>query len=285
MSEMAKMLQYCSNLTYLSLPDLSLCRDDHESTVLLRETIQEMRHLEVLIIHYPCSLQQYLNLNVPLKELTIHKVALSKEDMEASKTWMTNAFIPPKLNIVVLRDSNKSLLRFREFLNYTWYRWNSQVPTGHSACLKVYNDYCKAPLNLFEIAPTFQLQYGKGVRPFGQARDSDLTELDLSGCNHDFRHIVGVCPWLQRLNLKNNICLKLEDLQVIAASCCNLQGLNLIGIWKQDVNLCLQVWEILSGMKLTHLSINTLFLGELTNMDDVHFVQEMYNIASIRTEG
>ena len=226
MSEMVKILQYCSNLTHLNLPGLSFCRD--ESDVLLKEAIREMRHLEVLKIHCPWhrSLWQYLNLNVPLQELTIYIVKLSKESMEASKTWMENGFIPPKLNIVSMQGS---FLRFREFLNYTWYRWNYQVPTGHSACLKVYDDFYKAALNLFEIPPMFQLQYGKGTLPFGYVRSSNVTELDLSQDNYDLKQIAGVHPWLQQLNLQYSL-YWLEDLQVIAACCCNLQGLNLIGI-------------------------------------------------------
>ena len=265
MSEMAKILQYCSNLTHLNLPGLSFCRD--ESDELLKEAIREMRHLEVLKIHCPWhrSLRQYLNLNVPLQELTIYIMKLSKENMEASKTWMENGFIPPKLNIVSMQGS---FLRFREFLSYTWYRWNYQVPTGHSACLKVYDDFYKAPLNLFEIPPMFQLQYGKGTLPFGYVRSSNVTELDLGRDDYHLKQIAGVYPRLQRLNLQHSLC-RLEDLQVIAACCCNLQGLNLFGIWKQDIYFCLQLWEILSGMKLTHLSILASFVEKLTDMDDV----------------
>ena len=266
MSEMAKILQYCSNLTHLNLPGLSVSRD--ESDALLKEAIREMRHLEVLKIHCPWnrSLRQYLNLNVPLQELTIYIVELTKENMEASKTWMENGFIPPKLNIVSMRGS---FLRFREFLNYTWYRWNYRVPTGHSACLKVYDDFYKAPLNLFEIPPMFQLQYGKGTLPFGYVRSSNVTELDLGWGSDNFIQIAGIYPQLQRLNLQHSLC-RLEDLQVIVACCCNLQGLNLMGRWKEDIYFCcLQLWEILSGIKLTHLSINTSFDEKLTDMDDV----------------
>ena len=104
----------------------------------------------------------------------------------------------------------------------------------------------------------FQLQYGKGTLPFGYVRSSNVTELDLGRDNYHLKQIAGVYPRLQRLNLQYSLC-RLEDLQVIAACCCNLQGLNLIGIWKQDIYFCLQLWEILSGMKLTHLSINASF--------------------------
>ena len=315
-SEMAKMLRYCSNLTHLSLPELSSPSDD--SDLQLREAIQEMKHLQVFKIHCCGSFQQYLNLNIALKELTIHREKISGEDIEASKNWMINGFTPPKLNVVILRDDYLSYLTVSRFLVglYKCYGW----PVGHTACLKVYFGYFKVPLNLFKSAPTLQLQYGgESTLPFvqvssvgidrewlllltdhddgskmvykatldrksihsvqgiihhpGQQKLDDevfnLTELDLDGHDFDFKGIVAVCPWLQRLNLSGYASLKLEDLQVIATFCSNLQGLNLMEISICDVNFCLQAWEILSGMKLTHLSANTWFVGELTEMDDV----------------
>ena len=87
---------------------------------------------------------------------------------------------------------------------------------------------------------------------------SNLTELDLSRCNGDFTHIIiNACPQLQRLNLCGNTTLRLEDLQVIALCCRNLQGLNLMKIPMTDM-MYINVWEILSGMRLTYLSIDTL---------------------------
>ena len=296
MSEMEKMLQFCSNLTYLSLPNLDhpigSSEAKHLDFMQLKEAIQEMKHLEALEIPEGCC-RLGLNLKIPLKELTIH----TERGTEAvSKIWMKKGFTPPKLNLI-----SKSFDVY--FWVSTWYKWNSWIPVGHIACLKVYTGY-KAPLNLFNNAPEFQLQYGEGATlPFVQLSNveinekwllmltdhddgskivwkarlyyddtyrmqdflhhhgqdnldndiTNLTELDFSGRGHnlDFKQIVGVCPWLQRLNLRD-VNLKLEDLQVIATCCSNLQGLNLMGMLIQDINFCLQVWEILSGMKLTH---------------------------------
>ena len=97
---MAKMLQFCSNLTYLRLPNL-----DHQNSYLkvrqLREAIQELKRLEVLEIwESSCSLlQQYFDLNITLKELTI----CTRHPKEASETWMINGFTPPKLNLKLLQ--------------------------------------------------------------------------------------------------------------------------------------------------------------------------------------
>ena len=213
-----------------------------------------------------------------------------------------------------------AMMRLIEFLLAAWPKWNVRVPTGHTACLRVYSNY-KVPLNLFQNAPVFQLRYGetvtlpyvratnvgvddqvllltdhddgsksvhkarlylqvmRGVLPdHGQDNQlqlnngvTDLTELDLSECNIDIKPIVGACPQLQRLNLTNIRSLRLEELQVIATCCCNLQGLNLMEIQTLDNNFCVNVWETLSSMKLTHLSMDTSLFG--TTLGDVHKTQ------------
>ena len=85
---------------------------------------------------------------------------------------------------------------------------------------------------------------------------SNLTELDLSDCNLDFKMLLVDCPKLQRLSLQNNRSLRLEDLQVIATCCCNLQGLNFGRIPILDSKFYVKVWEVLSTMELTHLAID-----------------------------
>ena len=188
----------------------------------------------------------------------------SLENTKAFKNWMTNGFSPRKLNIIVFNgiSMDSTMIRFREFMLFCWPRWNSQIPAGHVACLRLYVSY-KAPLSLFENVPVFQLRYGEtATRPFVQPSDlevtwflltnndvdgkmihkakvywnappatfryddfwldsqiqlgncmTNLTELDLSGHNLDFKRIVD-CPQLQRLNLQDNCSLRVEDLQV-----------------------------------------------------------------------
>ena len=73
-------------------------------------------------------------------------------------------------------------------------------------------------------------------------------------CNLD--QLAAACPNLQRLNLSETRCLKhLQGLRSIANCCNNLLGLNLLGIKVKEVENHMQLWEILSSMKLTHLSI------------------------------
>ena len=327
-SEMAKMLHYCSNLTHLSLPVL-----DHSKSLngggdgpddQLSEAIQRMKYLEVLKVYCCSSCQPYLGLKMALKELTVHTVIHSVEDIKEFQNWMMNGFNPPNLNVIVLKGSIYSaMIRLRDFLLAAWPKWNVQVPTGHTACLRLYSNY-KVPLSLFQNAPVFQLRYGETVtlpyvratsvgvddqvllltdhddgtksvhkvtlylrpsrnmhsilRDHGQDNQlqlgnvvTNLTELDLSECNIDIKPIVGACPQLQRLNLTNIRSLRLEELQVIATCCCNLQGLNLMEIQTLDNNFCVNVWETLSSMKLTHLSMDTSLFG--TTLGDVHKTQ------------
>jgi len=65
------------------------------------------------------------------------------------------------------------------------------------------------------------------------------------------------CPNLQRVNLfGNKQCLKsLRGLRTIASCCHNLHGLNLMGMSVKEVENQMELWEILSSMKLTHLAI------------------------------
>ena len=316
-SEMVKMLQYCSNVTHLNLAAL-----DHSSSqgiysdTQLREQIQQMKHLEVLTVHcHAGSFQPYLNLKTTLKELTIYMVIQVKKEIQTFEDWKTNEFIPPNLNIIVLTKRMhifSTLGMFQEYFMTSWPVWNSQIPAGRVACFRLYINY-KVPLNLFQNAPDFQLQYGETATPpfvkgdnmgitewflltdgnnggkvihkavcfrdisstmydvirdyeDNQLLDNNLTELYLN-CNIDVKQIIVVCPQLQRLSLKNHT-LRLDDLQMIATCCCSLQGLNLAEVPIPDVQFCVRVWEILSSMKLTHLSMDSLLCGSKLKIDN-----------------
>ena len=172
-SEMAKMLHYCSNLTHLSLPVLDHSKslnltqfslpvvDNSESLNgggdgpddQLREAIQRMKYLEVLKVYGCSSCQPYLDLKMALKELTVHTMIHSKEDI---KGWMMNCFNPPNLNVIVLNGSIYSaMIRLREYLMHNWPNWNVQIPTGHTACLRLYSNY-KVLLSLFQNPQCFK---------------------------------------------------------------------------------------------------------------------------------
>ena len=86
--------------------------------------------------------------------------------------------------------------------------------------------------------------------------DFDLTHCDLLSSDH-LELLSIICPNLKRLNLsKGKNCLKsLKGLRAIASCCNNLQGINLCGIQVTEVENHIQLWEILSDMKLTHLAL------------------------------
>ena len=311
--QMAEMLQFCSNLTHLSLPALDHSNSSSDdSGEQLRRSIQEMKHLEVLTIHCYTSVKPYLSLKTALKELTIYTVIRSKEGIEVFRDWMMNGFNPPKLNIILCSNSMDVALRtFRNVLMPVWSTWNSQIPAGHFACLKVYINY-KVPLNLFQNAPAFQLQYGELftlpvvhvgtwllLTDHGDADNSrvvhkaeyyswtgmqyhvfqglrqdfvlqldnivtSLTELDLSGYPCNLVQMIVACPLLRRLNLKDNMALGLQDLQMIANCCLNLEGLNLTNVpipCFTSSDSLIDVWEILSNMKkLAYLTMDARYL-------------------------
>ena len=320
-SGMVKVLQHCSILTYLNLPALDYVKCFDDVDIQLRKTIEEMEHLEVLNIHCATSFRPYLNLKIKLKELTIRTVICSSKDFEGTQDWVANGFTPLNLNIVMLSGSVYPATICKDILLSTWPKWNSKVPTGHVACLKLYVSY-KVPLCFFQNAPLFQLHYGEtaplpfvkmtsgglndkwllltdhddGSKTVYKAKSfmkpsytmyhivhnhrkdnqlqlddifTNLTELDFSDSSFDLKQIVANCPQLQRLNLENNQRLRLDDLQMIATCCCNLQGLNLLRISSPNIEFCMKAWEILSNMKLIYLSIDIAFLGSLLEMEDI----------------
>ena len=83
--------------------------------------------------------------------------------------------------------------------------------------------------------------------------------------------MIVVCPLLQRLNLRSNTVLSLEDLRVIASCCLDLEGLNLMDVpIPRKTSSLIAVWEILSSMKkLAYLSVDTTFLGSSLRIHEV----------------
>ena len=87
-----------------------------------------------------------------------------------------------------------------------------------------------------------------------------VTECNLSSSlnfdHTDLDQLAVACPNLQRLNLSDTSCLKnLQGLRSTSSFCHSLQGLSLLGIKVTEVENQMQLWEILSNMKLTHLAI------------------------------
>ena len=80
---------------------------------------------------------------------------------------------------------------------------------------------------------------------------------------------------LRQLNLQSsmNYLTNLQGLRSIASYCSNLQGLNLIGILEVEDKV--QFWDVLNGMRLTHLALE-LCLTEPSTADEKIKTIELY---------
>ena len=108
---------------------------------------------------------------------------------------------------------------------------------------------------------------------------NSVVHFELSCCyfllSGHLEQIAITCPNVQRLSLRSSKkCLRsLQGLRSVASYCSNLQGLNLIGI--TEVEDRAQFWEVLSGMKLTHLALE-LCVAEPTTGDEKIKVIELH---------
>ena len=107
---------------------------------------------------------------------------------------------------------------------------------------------------------------------------SFITHFDARHCQMFYsghlEQLAAACPNLQRLDLESKYdCLgSLQGLRMIASCCHSLQGLNLQGIGISKVENCMQLWEILSSMQLTHLAVEMCVLIPFT---DSEFQQQL----------
>jgi len=94
-----------------------------------------------------------------------------------------------------------------------------------------------------------------------------VTDIDFSGDevfqSDQLEQVALMCPNLQRLGLSAISLNSLRGLHTVAECCHNLQGLNLLGIQVTQVEDQLQLWEILSNLKLTHLAMELCLMGPL----------------------
>jgi len=114
-----------------------------------------------------------------------------------------------------------------------------------------------------------------------------LTEFNISSCSlqsNQLGKLAVACPNLQRLNLQQGgECLKnLQGLHSIASYCRNLEGLNLVGISAEDVENHTHLWEILSGMKLTHLAVEVCMLLPSVNKDKIKLIHSFKKCDSLQ---
>jgi len=117
---------------------------------------------------------------------------------------------------------------------------------------------------------------------------NSVVELDLTLCELYSEHLEYfsvACPNLRHLNLQSSDSLKsLCGLHAIASSCHHLQGLNLLGIRVKNVENQIQLWEILSEMKLTHLALDLCILlpSSRNNQQRLKLISLLQKCVSLR---
>ena len=107
-----------------------------------------MENLAELNIHCHKFFQPYFTLSISLKELTIHATIYptsgsltmlhNKKDYNL-ENWATGGFSLPNLNITLDNSWYSAQAWYVGLLLTAWARWNSQIPAGHVACLKLYS--------------------------------------------------------------------------------------------------------------------------------------------------
>ena len=219
-------LYFCHNLTHLCLsigPDLT--------SEQLGEVVQNMKYLMVLdvylphrglsserVVHTDSTFQTLFNSSVRLKEMTIRLELSVRLRMKDLQNWIAQGFNPPTLNFIVPEQQ----LMLKSDLLHAWEQWNSQVPPGHTAGLRIFH-YLKAPLNLFLGLPVFQLEYGKmATLPFMKA-----SSVGLLGLSKDLLLLTD-CTYGSKTLHKAEVDKTSYDTHDIVCSDCNVDGFKLV---------------------------------------------------------
>ena len=153
--KLEEILQYCSNVSHLSLPVVRLNRNQ---LALLGEAVKKMKQLHTLDIGMFTYVRHLLEIGLKLQNLTLYVTVYAQPAMffYVLEEWARVKFRPPKL-IIIFTVFQMPMVKE---LIVNWQQWNSKVPAGHNAWLKIYPRY-KIPLNLSPVLPAFQLHLGQ----------------------------------------------------------------------------------------------------------------------------
>ena len=167
--------------------------------------------------------------------------------------WIGKGFVPRNLNIVTNAFADQLQINFLEL----WVQWNAALPMGHTACLKLYDDF-GSTRNLSPVFPMAQLEFSQTATiPFVKASSFGLLGLEndlvlLNGSVYNgkaafsanivfsddefhFVHDSMLNRSVTDLNFVTDFNFALSDslhsghLEQLAIACPNLQRLNLEG--------------------------------------------------------
>ena len=161
-SKLVKFLQYCGNVTHLSLSQETKLNLEQ-----LTKTLQHMKSLSVLKIRLSIGITSLLQLTSTassnVEDLTVYVRGCYPDDWYLCNLheWVVNNSAPNNLNVVAFGYYDSLLLN----LIHGWSQWNAELPADRMACLRLYTyESIYLPLNLSLSLPVLQLQYGRTAR-------------------------------------------------------------------------------------------------------------------------
>ena len=194
LSKLVNSLEYCVNLTELSLPTIEIDPKQVGKVLLLH--MGNLQRLDVQCHDIQALLETISTIN--LKELTIRKEPYPYWNGEIIGPWvdywMSNKIIPQKVNIITAHSlwlyGTHSLWRWTRRLRFydmyppntaplipmlnSWVKLNSESLTGHTGTVRLYGPL-KNTLNLAPTYPLFELTFGNNaMSPFVRAKDCGL---------------------------------------------------------------------------------------------------------------
>ena len=137
-----------------------------------------MERLEKLEVQLSTDIEPLLQID-GLKELTVYVVIAQKQQTESFciscvQKWIEKGFVPRNLNIVTNAFADQLQVSFLE----SWIQWNATLPMGHTACLKLYDDF-GFTRNLSPVFPMAQLEFSQTATiPFVKANNFGLLGLN-----------------------------------------------------------------------------------------------------------
>ena len=307
-----RMLHWCSNVVELNLTATDRYQDH------LSIAIAHLAQLEKLDIRWNGRFPSLLTFTNNLKELTVRIKHTHEPSVLASVNgWITEGFKVRSLNIVYYRVHVfvKALLEKWTLYNshvpdghtgyLRLYSGNKdlscslpmfQLQFGKAATLPFLDankfglvDLKQEDLMLMTICSHSStvvhngigaLEHNNAIQRIGNLKFlTDFSISDKLFNSEQLESLAVLCPNLQRLNLQNSInCLKsLKGLYSVANHCHHLEKLNLLGISAKQVDH-VELWKVLSNIKLTHLAIQLCNTAALPN--DVQTLAILYNKCS-----
>ena len=267
-SKLVNSLEYCVNLTKLSLPTIEIDPKQFGKVLLLH--IGNLQTLDVQCRDIQALLETVRGSKINLKELTIRHPNWNGGIIGPwVDYWMSNKFIPQKVNIITAHSlwlyGTHSLWRWSRRLRFydmyppntaplipmlnSWVKLNSESLSGDTGTVKLYGPL-KNTLNLAPTYPLFELTFGSNtMSPFVWAKGCGLpgdllvltstmyggrvvfkatTSVDLQNKEVPSYSTIDSLEFVTEFDISFKESLLSEHLKQLAVACPNLQRLSLL---------------------------------------------------------